>query len=122
MATKKVLVVDDEVFARRNLKRLLEPKTDLEVIEADNALTAYSVYKEEKPDIVILDISMPRMGGDELMNVILATDEKAQIIVCTGKPRTEMRKYISMGAKYYVSKPVHCDTLYYAVDRICARL
>ena len=122
MAMKKVLVVDDELFARRNLKRLLEPKEDLEIIEADNAVTAFSVYNDQKPDFVILDISMPRMGGDELMNVILATDEKAKIIVCSGKPRSEMRKYISMGAKFFVSKPINSDNLYYCVDKLCSRI
>ncbi len=115
----KILIVDDEIFARRTLQRLLSDYDDIEVIEANDCYDAYTMFMEFQPDIVITDILMKGgIGGEWLIEKILGEDRNAKIIVCSGRPRTELLKYKLMGAKQCIQKPVKFQELWDAINEL----
>ena len=119
--TMKVLIVDDEIFARRTLERLLSEEEDVEIIEADDCYDAYTMYEEMNPDIVITDILMKGgIGGEWLIERILKLDPQAKIIVCSGRQKAEMLKYKLMGAKYCLQKPIKYQELWDSIDSCLA--
>jgi len=79
----KVLVVDDEVVVRECLKRGLEAEGHV-VIEGENGLEAVEKFRSEAPDIVFLDVKMPKMDGIEALRNILAVDGEARVVILTG--------------------------------------
>ena len=113
----KVLIVDDELFARRTLERILSD--DAEIIEAQDCYDAYTMYEEFHPDVVITDIMMKGgIGGDWLIDKLLQLDEHAKIIVCSGRQKTDLLKYKLMGAKYCIQKPIKYQELWDCIDAV----
>ncbi|HOE90861.1 MAG TPA: response regulator, partial [Candidatus Cloacimonadota bacterium] len=80
---KKILVAEDEKVMRYMIKDFLE-NYDFEVIQAENGLDAYVLWKNEKPDILLTDINMPKMNGIELLQRIKNTTPDFPVIVMTG--------------------------------------
>ena len=114
----KILIVDDELFARRTLKRLLTGD-DIEIIEADDCYDAYAMYEENIPDIVITDIMMKGgISGEWLIEKLLHFDKNAKIIVCSGRPKTDLLKYKLMGAKHCLQKPIKYQELWDCINDI----
>ena len=114
----KILIVDDEIFALRTLERLLQ-EDDVELIEAKDCYDAYTMYETMQPDIVITDILMKGgIGGDWLIEKILNDNSGAKIIVCSGRPRTELLKYKLMGAKQCIQKPIKYQELWDCINEI----
>ena len=115
----KILIVDDEIFARRTLERLLSMEDDVEVIEATDCYDAFALYEENLPDIVITDIMMKGgIGGEWLIEKILASNPDANIIVCSGRQKTDLLKYKLMGAKYCIQKPIKYQELWDCIDEL----
>ena len=115
----KILIVDDEIFARRTLERLLSMEEDVEVIEATDCYDAFALYDEKLPDIVITDIMMKGgIGGEWLIEKILASNPDANIIVCSGRQKTDLLKYKLMGAKYCIQKPIKYQELWDCIDEL----
>ena len=77
----KILLADDHEVVRVGFRGLLEQSGEFEIIEAESAEAAYTLYSQENPDIVVMDISMPGMGGLEGIRRILKRDPKAKILV-----------------------------------------
>ncbi|WHH57612.1 response regulator [Petroclostridium sp. X23] len=103
---KKVLIVDDAAFMRLSLKTILE-KNGYEIVgEAGNGNAAVIKYKEYRPDIVTMDITMPEMDGIEALKAIRQHDPKAKIVMITtmGQETRVMEAVIS-GAKSFIVKP-----------------
>lgn len=118
----KILIVDDEIFARKTLSRMLLDRPNVEIIEADDCYDAYKYYEEYHPEIVISDILMKGgIGGEWLIEKLLNSDKRCNIIVCSGKPLSELLKYKLMGAKYCLHKPVKYDELWDCIDSILSR-
>jgi two-component system, NarL family, invasion response regulator UvrY len=77
-----VMLVDDHAVVRMGFKMLLESAADIKVIaEAENGETAIKAFVEHKPDVVVMDITMPGMGGLEAIERILAKENSAKILV-----------------------------------------
>ena len=115
----KILIVDDEIFARRTLKRLFEGENNIEIMEAEDCYDAYAMYEEYSPDIVITDILMKGgIGGEWLIDKILSFNKDAKIIVCSGRPKTDLLKYKLMGAKYCIQKPIKYQELMDCINEI----
>ena len=103
---KKVLIVDDAAFMKMLLKDIVT-KAGFEVVgEATNGVEAVEKYKELKPDIVTMDITMPEMNGIEAVKKIKEIDPNAKIIMCSAMGQQAMViEAIQAGAKDFIVKP-----------------
>jgi len=115
---KKILIVDDAAFMRMMIKDILT-KNGYEISgEAENGLKAVEKYKEDKPDLVIMDIKMPEMDGIEAVKKIKALDSNANIIMCSAMGQQAMViEAIQAGAKDFVVKPFQADRVIEAVKK-----
>jgi len=119
---KKVLVVDDALFMRNLIKSILT-KNGYEVCaEGANALEGVELYKKFKPDLVTLDIVMPKMeelDGISAVKNIMALDQKANIVVVSAlAERRLVEEALSYGAKDFVVKPFTAEKLLEVVHRV----
>ena len=80
--TVKVVLVDDHTVVRSGLRRLLESHKSIEIVaEADTGEAAYQVYGEILPDVMLMDISMPGMGGLVATNRTLQRNSDSKIVI-----------------------------------------
>lgn len=103
---KRVLIVDDAEFMRMAIRMSLE-KGGFEIVgEASDGMQAIQKYKECKPDIVTMDITMPEMGGIDSLKIIMQLDPKAKIVMLSAMGQESMvKEAILAGAKSFVIKP-----------------
>ncbi len=115
----KVLIVDDAAFMRISIKNTLT-KNGFEVIgEAENGAVAVEKYKELKPDVVTMDITMPEMSGLDALKAIVAYDSSAKIIMVSAMGQEAMvRDAVLSGAKGFIVKPFKEDGLLSALSKI----
>ncbi|ROZ79415.1 response regulator transcription factor [Ramlibacter sp. WS9] len=108
MAPKKirVLVADDHPVVRKGLVEMLNSDARLEVAgEATNGLEAVERYKSSRPDVVIIDLSMPEMDGIQAIEAIRAFDAKAKVIIMTAADGDDdIYRALRAGAKSYLLK------------------
>ena len=122
MTTKpvRVLLVDDHAVVREGYRTLLEKHDGVSVVgEASNAALAYQRYKDLRPDVVVMDISMPGRGGIDAIEHIRKFDAEARILVFTmhsGAPYA--LQAFRAGAKGYVTKSSPPDLLVNAVRSV----
>ena len=104
--TIKVLLVDDHPVVRDGYRRLLEQVPNIKVVaEADNGETGYDYYRKLAPDVVVLDINMPGIGGLEAIRRIKAFDDKARILVFSMHSNEIMiQRALEAGALGYLTK------------------
>lgn len=111
MMNKKVLIVDDEpnilILMEQALEKL-EEENDVELLTAKNGLEALELIKREKPDLVFLDVMMPKMSGLEVCDTVknkLAL-ENIYIIMLTAKGQEfDKQSGMAVGADLYMTKP-----------------
>lgn len=103
---KKILIVDDAAFMRLSIRNILE-KNGFEVVgEAENGIVSVSKYKELKPDVVTMDITMPDMSGIEALKLIMEYDPDAKVVMLSAMGQQEMvMDAIMAGAKSFIVKP-----------------
>lgn len=103
---KKIMVVDDSLMARINLKKMLE-KSGYEVVaEACNGQEAVDKYGQFKPDLTTLDITMPVMDGISALKEIRKTDSQACIIMISALGQEQkIIDSLNNGARHYIQKP-----------------
>ncbi len=117
----KVMVVDDAVFMRMTIKKMLEAHGHSVIGEAGNGVEAVKKYVEIRPEVVLLDITMPEMNGVEALKRIKEVDAKAKVIICSAMGQQAMvAQAIQSGAKDFVVKPFEEGRLAAAVDRVMA--
>jgi two-component system chemotaxis response regulator CheY len=115
---KSVLVVDDAAFMRMKIIKLLTDNGFTVVDEAGNGEEAVVKYQQHKPDLVIMDITMPVMDGIAAITEIKKVDDGAKIIVCSAMGQQNMViQAIKSGAKDYVLKPFQPDRVLEAVNK-----
>lgn len=119
---KRILIVDDAAFMRMMIKNILT-KNGYEVVgEAENGQMALDLYKQHKPDLVTMDITMPEMDGIEGMKAIRNIDPNANVIMCSAMGQQAMvMEAIQAGAKDFVVKPFQQDRILQAIERVMAR-
>ncbi|WP_296969217.1 response regulator [Tepidanaerobacter sp. EBM-38] len=113
-----ILIVDDAAFMRMMIKDILT-KNGYEVSgEAENGVVAVKMYDELKPDLVIMDITMPEMDGIEAVKKIKAMDSSAKIIMCSAMGQQAMViDAIQAGARDFVVKPFQPERVIEAVKK-----
>lgn len=105
MAT--ILIVDDMKMERTLLRDAIEKTEHTVVGEAENGEEAFRLYKELKPDIVTMDITMPKMDGIEALTLIKHFDEDAKVIMVTAEGQKSMMvEALKRGAEDFFQKPV----------------
>lgn len=106
----RVLIADDSVFARSNIAKVVEAVGGTVVAEAANGKVAVDKYFELKPDLVLLDVSMPEMEGLEALKIIRERDSSAKIVIVSAVGSEGLvKKSISLGAKHFISKPFRSE-------------
>lgn len=114
-----ILIVDDAAFMRMMIKDVLT-KNDYEVLgEAENGKKGIEKYKELKPDLVIMDITMPEVNGIEAVKEIMSMSPDANIIMCSAMGQQAMViEAIQAGAKDFIVKPFQADRIIEAVKKV----
>jgi len=121
MAKKTTIVlVDDHVVVRAGVRRLLEQEPLFEVIgEAESGEKAYQIFGELKPDVMVMDLSMPGMGGLEAIRRILMRYEKAKILVLSmHEDLSFANQALKLGAKGYLIKNALADDLVKSIETV----
>ncbi len=114
----RVLVVDDLSFMRMVQKDILSGNGYDVVGEASDGLEAVEMYESLKPDIVLMDITMPKMNGLDAVNRILAADPQAKIIICSALGQQKLIvEAIKTGIKDFIVKPFKADRLLSAIAK-----
>ena len=102
----KIMIVDDSVIIRQRLKELFKKRGFDVVAEVESGEKAIIKFKEHKPDIVTMDISMPGMSGIEAVEKLIKIDPNVKIIMLTAMgERTIVFKAIKLGAVNFIVKP-----------------
>lgn len=115
----KILVVDDAAFMRMMVKDTLSKNgyTDLE--EASDGIQAVAKFEEVKPDLVIMDITMPNMDGLEALKAIRGKHPEAAVVMCSAMGQEAMViEAIKSGAKDFIVKPFKPDRILKTVSTI----
>lgn len=116
----KILIVDDAEFLRLRISKMLVSGGH-QVIEADNGAKAVITYKLDKPDAVLMDITMPEMDGLAALKEIRAADPNARVVMLTALGQESVViEAIKNGAKDFVVKPFHPDRVMAALDKALA--
>ncbi|MDF2605956.1 MAG: two-component system response regulator [Bacillales bacterium] len=101
-----VLITDDSLVMRMQLKNMVTKLGHEVVGEAENGLVAIKKYKELKPDLVTMDITMPEMSGIEAVKEIININPNAKIVMCSAMGQQSMiLDAIQAGAKDFIVKP-----------------
>jgi len=118
----RVMLVDDHAVVRVGFRMLLSASSDIVVAaEADSGELAYQRYAEVKPDVVVMDLSMPGMGGIEAVRRLLTRDKAARVLVLSAHEDTvHPKRVLKAGALGYLSKRTAPEELIEAVRAIAA--
>jgi len=115
----KILLVDDAAIMRMMLQEILEEAGHTIVGEAENGQEAFDKYKELKPDLTLMDITMPNVDGIKAVQMIKEFDPGAKIIMCSAMGQKELvLKAIKCGAKDFIIKPFQEKRVIEAVNRV----
>lgn len=120
MAAIRVMLVDDHAVVRMGFKLLLQEAADIEVVsEAATGEEALKRYAELRPDVVVMDISMPGMGGLEAVTRLLAKDPLVKILILSAhEDSIHPKRLLKAGAAGYLSKRVAPEELIHAIRAV----
>lgn len=114
----KILIVDDALFMRTMLKKILNEAGYLQICEAANGVEACAVYEAEKPDVVLMDISMPEMNGIDALKAIVEEDSRAIVVMCSAVGQEAMiLEAVQSGALDFIVKPFKPEQIVEAVEK-----
>jgi two-component system chemotaxis response regulator CheY len=115
----RILIVDDAAFMRMMVKDILV-KAGYDVCgEANDGAQAVEKYRELKPDLVTMDITMPEMDGITSLQEIKKIDASAKVVMCSAMGQQQMViNAIKSGAKDFIVKPFQADRVIEAVKKI----
>ena len=116
---KNSLICDDAAFMRMMIKDILTKNGYTVVGEAENGAKAVEKYAELKPDLVLMDITMPEMDGIQALKKIKEADPSATVIMCSAMGQQAMViESIQSGAKDFIVKPFQADRVLEAVRKV----
>ncbi len=116
---KKILLVDDAAFMRMMIKDTLTKNGYTNIIEAADGEQAVEQYKNEKPYLIIMDITMPNKTGIEALREIKQIDSTAKIVMCSAMGQESMVvEAIKLGALDFIVKPFKPDRILQTVSKI----
>lgn len=122
LETLNVMVVDDSPIIVRKLTALLNTLGYNVIKTAEDGAEAVEDYKQYKPDVVTMDVTMPKMDGIEATQAIMSEFPDAKIVMVTSHGQeTMVLNALKAGAKGYVLKPFHQQKVYETIQKVCNR-
>jgi len=120
MSQINVMLVDDHAVVRMGFKMLLETDTEIKIVaEAESGEQAITRYMECKPDVVVMDITMPGIGGLEAIERILAKESNAKILVLSAhEDSVHPKRVLNAGAMGYLTKRSAAEELIKAIRTV----
>ncbi len=119
MQPLRYLVVDDSVFARKNLAKMIESFGGQVAGEAGDGCTAITEYDRTHPDVVLMDITMPQMEGIEAAERIVRQHPHARVVMVSSVGYQEnIVAALQKGARHFVQKPVKPEVLYEVIKYV----
>lgn len=121
MAKKKTVLLVEDDESVRNLVRVTLEMNDYDVVEAKDGLEGLLLLDMHRPDVVILDLMMPDVGGERMLAQVRATPEtkRMPVVIITGKPEVAPEVIGLVGRENFFPKPFDPDAL---MDRVRALL
>lgn len=118
----RLMLVDDHAIVRSGFRRLLEQQPRLRIVaEADTGERAYALFVQERPEVVVMDLSMPGASGFETIRRILAREPAARILVFSmHEDAVRAERAMQLGARGYVTKSSAPEVLTRAVLEVAA--
>lgn len=121
MSEKKILIVDYDQASLESLTRILK-NLKVQILQATDGAQAYDLFKEEKPDLVILEAILPKLHGFDLTKRIVQESKgTVPVVIITGLykgPQYKHEAITNLGASEYLEKPVNPETLLDTVNRL----
>lgn len=115
----RILIADDALFMRMVYRQILERNGHEIAGEAENGEEAVELYRATKPDLVLLDLTMPGMPGLAALETIMADDALAKVVIASAMSQEVfVSKSIAMGAKAYLNKPIKENVLINAIETV----
>ncbi|MCM1105425.1 MAG: response regulator [Blautia sp.] len=115
----RIMIVDDSRTSRKVLRSILEECGHEVVFEATNGEEGYLKFKELKPDLVTMDITMPKMDGIECLKLIHHADENAKVIMVTAAgQKDKVMEAVKYGALEFLSKPFDEEAIKKTIQKI----
>ncbi len=116
---KNILICDDAAFMRMMIRDILTKNGYNVVGEAENGVLAVEQYVELKPDLVLMDITMPEMDGIQALKKIKEVDPASNVIMCSAMGQQAMViESIQAGARDFIVKPFQPDRVIEAVKKV----
>ena len=116
---KNILICDDAAFMRMMIKDILTKNGYNIAGEAENGVKAIEKYAELKPDLVLMDITMPEMDGIQALKKIKEADAGSMVIMCSAMGQQAMViESIQAGARDFIVKPFQADRVLEAVKKV----
>ncbi|GAB6173880.1 response regulator [Paradesulfitobacterium aromaticivorans] len=113
-----ILVADDASFMRLMIRQILARRGYTDILEAENGKVAVSLFREHKPELVLLDITMPELDGLAALKEMLALEPKAKVVMCSAIAQESMvREALKLGALDFVVKPFRPEELLRTVTK-----
>jgi|LGVF01.1.fsa_nt_gb two-component system chemotaxis response regulator CheY len=114
----KILICDDSLMIRRQLKNLILSLGEHEIFEAENGSKAIEVYKKNEPELVYMDIIMPELNGIEAVKSLVEYDKEAKVIMLSSVGTKEnLRDALKFGALDFIQKPIEIEVLKKTLDK-----
>ena len=114
----KILITDDSILARKQLKDIISTLGTPEFLEATDGQAASDLYKNNKPDLVFLDIVMPKKDGNAAIEEIIRMDPSATIIIASSVgTQSQLKLALEAGAKDFIQKPLDKEQVLQVVSR-----
>ena len=118
---KRILITDDALFMRVTLKNILTQNGYEVVGEAANGAESVELYRQLRPDVVTMDITMPEMDGISALKEIRSMDPSANVVMCTAMGQKNMVvEAIQAGARDFIVKPFQPDRVLEALGKAAA--
>lgn len=115
----KIMLVDDAGFMRMMIKNYLKKAGYTDFVEGEDGQRAVELYQQEKPDLVIMDITMPNMNGIDALREIKKGDANAKVIMCSAMGQESMvMDAITLGAIDFIVKPFKEDRIVQTVNKV----
>ncbi len=115
----RILIVDDASFMRMMLRNILTSHGYEIVGEAENGRVAIEAYQRLKPDITLVDLIMPEMGGIEAVKKIIEVDARARVIICSAMGQQALVvEAMQAGARDFIIKPFQPTSVIEAIQKV----